>query len=443
MNITARLADRVLSLALEGRLDAFGSGELAACLKRDFGADVVCVLLDMTRVDYISSAGIRVLLPIHKELARRGGALILASLQNYCREVLEVTGFSDVLPQFDSVEKARISARRIALRKHNQENWDHLETASMDQGAVRIMKAGGGPGAVEVLGDVRDVLHARVTPQDLLSKRFFETEYSIGLGGLGRAPEDFFEIMGEMITIGGTMVWLPTDGHDTPDFLIPKVDKGGVMVRTGYNISLAGGFDEFMVFESRDAAGTTISQLYRDLFQLARRRRADFKGLLGLALRGQAAAVYGSGVLRSPVAPFAPANGGLITDPSNIGEWMACDREPRHRDVTLLACGVGADLTGPLDAFDAAELNKAFYLHPANIGAKTELLHNHAVIFKEQPFPERPTDLEGEIRRVVQEGEFVDMRHLLDNSTITRALIGVSYVQAVRPDPHGEPSAAA
>ncbi|MBP7828398.1 MAG: STAS domain-containing protein [Kiritimatiellae bacterium] len=442
MNITAQQADRVLHLILEGRLDAFGSGELAAGLKQDLVADTVCLLLDMSLVDYISSAGVRVLLSTHKELARRGGALVLAGLQEYCREVLEVTGFADVLPQFDNVEKARVGARRIALRQHNRENWDRLETAALEHGSVRIMNAGGGPGAVEVLGDVRDVLHARVTTDQLLSKRFFETEYSIGLGGLGRAPEDFFEIMGEMITIGGTMVWLPTDGHDTPDFLIPKADKGHVMIRTGYNISLAGGFDEFIVFESRDAAGATISQLYRALFQLARRRRPDFKGLLGLALRAQAVAVYGSGVLRSPVAPLAPANGGLITDPSNIGDWMACDREPRHRNVTMLMCGVGADLTGSLDAFDAAELNKAFYLHPANIGARTELLHNHAVLFKEQPFPDRPTDLEDEIHRVVQDGEFVDMRHLLDNSAITRALIGVSYIQSVRPDPHREPAGA-
>ncbi|HOW96506.1 MAG TPA: STAS domain-containing protein [Kiritimatiellia bacterium] len=442
MRITIREKGTILLLELDGRLDAFGSSELAGALKQDFDSATVCLLLDMSRVDYISSAGLRILLPVHKELMRRDGALILARLQGYCREVLEVTGVADVLPQFDNLEKALASARRAALRRHNRDHWDHLETAALDHGAVRIMNAGGGPGAVEVLGDVRDVLHARVTPDQLLSKRFFETEYSIGLGGLGRAPEDFFEIMGEMMTIGGTMVWLPTDGHDTPDFLIPKTDKGHVMIRTGYNISLAGGFDEFMVFESREPSGTTISQLYRDLFQLARRRRPDCKGLLGLALRAQAVAVYGSGVLRSPVAPLAPANGGLITDPSNIGEWMACDREPRHRNVTMLMCGVGADLAMPLDAFDSVELNKVFYLHPANIGAKTELLHNHAVLFKEQPFPERPTDLEDEIQRVVQNGEFVDMRHLLDNSCITRALIGVSYIQTVRPDPHHDPSPA-
>jgi hypothetical protein len=39
-----------------------------------------------------------------------------------------------------------------------------------------------------------------------------------------------------------------------------------------------------------------------------------------------------------------------------------------------------------------------------------------------------------EMRRVVDAGEFVDMRHLLDQTTITRALIAVNYVQEVRED---------
>jgi hypothetical protein len=39
-----------------------------------------------------------------------------------------------------------------------------------------------------------------------------------------------------------------------------------------------------------------------------------------------------------------------------------------------------------------------------------------------------------EMRRVVDEGEFVDMRHLLDQTTVTSALIGVNYTQQVRED---------
>ena len=129
-----------------------------------------------------------------------------------------------------------------------------------------------------MLGDVRDVLHARITPAHLCSKRFSETEYSIGLGGLGDRLEDYFPLMGEMITVGGTMVWLPTDGHDTPDFLIPRKDTGQITLRTVFNVVIAGGFNELMRFESGAAEGTPIDVLYRALFDLARQRRPIIEG---------------------------------------------------------------------------------------------------------------------------------------------------------------------
>jgi hypothetical protein len=53
--------------------------------------------------------------------------------------------------------------------------------------------------------------------------------------------------------------------------------------------------------------------------------------------------------------------------------------------------------------------------------------------------PEQPTDLEAEIHSVIENGTFIDMRHLLDTSTVTEALIGVNYIQEYRSDPDGIP----
>ncbi len=291
--------------------------------------------------------------------------------------------------------------------------------------------------AIEVPGDIKHVLYSRITVGHLCSKRFSEAEYSIGLGGLGGRTDDYFQIMGEMITIGGTMVWLPSDGHDTPDFLIPQTDSGEVTLRTAFNVSMAGEFNEFMVFESSEDRGTPIDALYRALFDLSRKRRPDFKGVLGLAMRAQMASVFGSGVKRSPIFEFAPADGQMIIDPGHIEEWFEFDTKSRHAGVTALICGIGADLSADLSVYDERMLNSVFYLHPANIGSKTMLLHNHGVIFTELPMKERVVNLGEEIRDVIAEGDFIDMRHLLDGSALTRAMIGVSYIQAFRPDPRG------
>jgi hypothetical protein len=50
------------------------------------------------------------------------------------------------------------------------------------------------------------------------------------------------------------------------------------------------------------------------------------------------------------------------------------------------------------------------------------------------PMPAKAVSLEQEIKNVVEKGEFVDMRHLLDSSAIRSALIGVNYIQEFRND---------
>jgi len=346
-----------------------------------------------------------------------------------------MAGFSQIFPLFDSSGQALAFCNQVIQEKFYVEHWDKLETINLDCGTLRILPASNDQGAIEILGHVKDVLYAQVTVAHLCSKRFSETEYSIGLGGLGDRIDDYFQIMGEMITIGGTMVWLPTDGHDTPDFLIPKTDTGEVTLRTVFNASIAGHFNELIFFDSSEEKGTTIDTLYRELFRVSKHRRDDYKGVLALAMRTQMSSVFGSGVKKSPIAEFAPRNGEMLMSPANFDEWFDVDSEPRHADVTCLICGLGADLTCDLSSYDESELNSVFYLHPANTSDKTELLHNHAVIFTELPMLERLVNLEKEIGAVVEEGDFIDMRHLLDRSALKRAFIGVSYIQEFRRAP--------
>ncbi len=436
MRVETQLNDRRLDISFQGRMDAYACIEAQNILDPALTTDVTSAVADMAGVDYLSSAGLRLLLSISKKLRPKGGVLAVAGARDYCRKVMDLAGFAHTFPMFETAAAARSFCDQVLRENQSLECWDRLECLDLDGGRARVLPGSAEPGAAEILGDVKDVLYARVTPAQLCSKRFSETEYSIGLGGLGDRPEDYFPLMGEMITIGGTMVWLPTDGHDTPDFLIPKSDRGQVTMRTGFNVTLVGGFNELMMYESRDPAGVTVARLYRDLFSSARRRRPDFKGVLALGLCAQMAEVYGSGIKKSPICEFAPANGEMVTHPSNVKDWFDFDVISRQTRVTALICGIGADLTADLTAYDQDQLNRVFYLNPANTGDREELLHNHAVIFNEQPLPYRAVSLEREIAAVVDNGEFLDMRHLLDRSTVTRAFLGVSYIQEFRSDPH-------
>ena len=84
-----------LTVALEGRLDTTTSPQLEEELKSALDS-VSALVLDMEGLEYISSAGLRVLLSAQKCMNRQGG-MKLIHVSDVVREIFEVTGFTEIL----------------------------------------------------------------------------------------------------------------------------------------------------------------------------------------------------------------------------------------------------------------------------------------------------------------------------------------------------------
>ena len=82
-------------LALVGRLDTMTAPEMETEISAMLPT-VQSLTLDMEKLDYISSAGLRVILKTQKALAQKAG-LKLINVSDNVREVFEITGFSDFL----------------------------------------------------------------------------------------------------------------------------------------------------------------------------------------------------------------------------------------------------------------------------------------------------------------------------------------------------------
>ena len=95
MTINKKLDGSCLEIALEGRLDTTTSPELEKELQASLDG-VNELTLDFTKLDYISSAGLRVLLYAHKVMSRKGGMKV-THVNEIVNEVFEVTGFADIL----------------------------------------------------------------------------------------------------------------------------------------------------------------------------------------------------------------------------------------------------------------------------------------------------------------------------------------------------------
>ena len=95
MTITKNQNGGVLEIGLEGRLDTMTAPELDAELKNSLDG-VDSLVLNLSKLDYISSAGLRSLLNAHKDMSGKGGMKVI-NAGEIVREVFEVTGFASIL----------------------------------------------------------------------------------------------------------------------------------------------------------------------------------------------------------------------------------------------------------------------------------------------------------------------------------------------------------
>mgnify|MGYP002559324519 FL=1 len=95
MNIQKTVSGAALTVALEGRLDTTTAPKLEE-EPRGSVDGVSRLVFDLAKLEYISSAGLRVLLAMQK-LMNQQGEMVLQNVNEAVMEVFEVTGFSDIL----------------------------------------------------------------------------------------------------------------------------------------------------------------------------------------------------------------------------------------------------------------------------------------------------------------------------------------------------------
>jgi anti-anti-sigma factor len=93
-------------LRIDGRLDAASAPILERKINSLIDEDHYHLILDFTRIDYLSSAGMRVLLSATKKLKSKKGALILFSLSDDVSEVIKMAGFDKILHICSSEKEA-------------------------------------------------------------------------------------------------------------------------------------------------------------------------------------------------------------------------------------------------------------------------------------------------------------------------------------------------
>lgn len=96
MKIEVKKEDKKLTIALKGRLDTTTAPELEKTVN-DSLEDITELSMDFLELEYLSSAGLRVLLSASKAMKKKDGAMVICNVNEDIMEVFTITGFTEIL----------------------------------------------------------------------------------------------------------------------------------------------------------------------------------------------------------------------------------------------------------------------------------------------------------------------------------------------------------
>ena len=96
LNIETEKKDTQTTLHLEGRMDLGGARSASTVFMKE-AEQATGIVLDCTDLEYVASAGLRVLKQLHQTMKEKGGSLILRSVRPDVMDILEMTGFDAML----------------------------------------------------------------------------------------------------------------------------------------------------------------------------------------------------------------------------------------------------------------------------------------------------------------------------------------------------------
>jgi anti-anti-sigma factor len=381
MEITREKSGNLLVIRLAGRLDANWCNHVQSALAAAVRDGEHRVHLDMAGVNYVSSAGLRVLLSFHKQLSAIHGAFGVARPSAAVRSVLELAGL-DLLLVNDSA--APVETDETGQAHPSASATYELFTIKPQTTATEFK--------LETVGQP-EALRRGAVQQRPPSTRFGTETVALGVGALGSSYADCEGRFGEFLAVAGTAAFQPADGSSRPDFVVSQ----GAYVPEGYLLlglrADDAPFSTLARFEAKPEARTIrLSDLAQTALELSGASVAVFVAIT------ETAGLVGATLRKSP-APASETDA-RFTYPG-IRDWLSFTSERAFRDSTSLVVGVVARPGTAL----------APLLRP--LGSPSLLGHVHAAAFPYRPLRKGRIDLKKSVDELFEGQGLQAILHLL------------------------------
>lgn len=399
MDIEQRQAGEAVELVIKGRLDSYWADHLTARLNEVIQKGNHHLRLNLATTSYLSSAGIGVLVQFYRQLRAINGSFLIVEPSPQVEKILGIAGLTQLLltpaETPAAPEAAPEEARKVEIQGVRYEVYSDAPGETLEY---------------RVVGEPERLRGCRFGEEQSTAIPFPEAGFALGLGAIGPDFASCRERFGEFLSVGGAAAYLPTDGTNTPDYL---VSAGGSTpdLSVLYGLECRGKLSKLARFEAANERGaTTLSNLAESSLTIAGAKAA------GIVIVAESNGLIGAALRRSPAgkpnesAPFAFPG---------IREWLSFTPERVFKNSVAVLVGV-------VQREGEKALNGM--VRPLG-GGSTVSGHFHAAVFTYGPIQRGRIELRAAVTRLFETEKLQTVLHLLNDD---RPIIGAGESEFTR-----------
>jgi anti-anti-sigma factor len=390
MQITRNAHAEQFEIKLKGRMDATWSDHVARALAEGVQSGEHVILVDMAEVDYLSSAGIRILVLYARQLKKIEGRFGVVNASSSVRKVLELAGLAALLSDQTGLATppapaAETPAGKVVLA----ELGAAAEVFDLDPHASL---------RVEWPGSSAAWFDGGARPEACASVDFPADVIGLGLGALS-SGEASTQPFGEFLAAGGAAVCQPADGCNKPDYLLLQGALTPAM-KVAYGMVGRGGFRRLLRFDKGpQQPSLPLSTVVRACLDVLGTDAA------GLVLAAETASLTGASLQKAPChGPEASPAQDIFAFPE-IRDWLSFTAEAAFVNSTCLIVGFVA----------AKKLGATLSLLKPLVRSGELYGHFHAAAFPYHPLRKGKVDLAHTIEPLFESERVLGLLHLLND----------------------------
>ncbi|MCX7019955.1 MAG: STAS domain-containing protein [bacterium] len=422
MEIVKEAKGEIVILRLTGRLDATWADHLSTELSGLIRAGRHHIRLHMSGINYISSAGIRILVMHYKELHRISGSFAIVEPSVNVRSILDLSSLGLLIkdpaapPSPESIAAMAQPEPQLAFPTSALPTvgFEGLAIYKADAGARMKCRLIGAPDRI-AFGDYK--------PDDARLLRLPPDTLAVGIGAFGTEFGECDARFGEFLATGGAAVTQPADNSSKPDYLIVS----GMFIPEAlmlYGIVCEGKFSHEAKFESQeDRHELPLSHLAASCLKIT---GADTAVMVVI---GETAGLVGARLTHPPVRAFDD-NRGTLFDYPQVRNRLSFTPERAYESNLALVAGIVTS-GGNADA--------ELFVRPLGAG-EWPRGHFHAAVFSYRALPKGRVVLRDIITDIFETQNIHAVLHLLNDdreivgageSEFTRGTIWMAPVDAI------------